>query len=245
VVADFSQIELRVCAILAEDETMQQAYRYGIDLHRLTAANAAGCALEEVSDEQRQAAKAINFGLIYGMSAPTLVVYSWTSYRVRMTLEQAEIFRQSFFENYRGIARWHQSVKRRGEWDQTVRTQTGLLRDMSQEINGWRFTNACNTPVQGSAAEVLLASLARLPKALHGLETRLVNHVHDEILIECRPEEVNRAKLALVESMTEGFLELFPAHADMTRDLVEAKSGSNWHAAKQGRGDSFKSSYSS
>lgn len=236
VVADFSQIELRVCAILAEDETMQQAYREGIDLHRLTAAHAAGCALEEVSDEQRQAAKAINFGLIYGMSAPTLVVYSWTSYRVRITLEQAEIFRQSFFDNYRGIARWHQSVKRRGEWDQTVRTQTGLLRDMSQETNGWRFTNACNTPVQGSAAEVLLASLARLPKALQGLEARLVNHVHDEILIECRSEEVDQTKLALMEAMTKGFLEVFPAHADMTRDLVESKSGSNWFVAKQCEG---------
>ena len=100
VVADFSQIELRVCAILAEDDTMQQAYREGVDLHRLTAAHAAGCQLDQVTDEQRQAAKAINFGLIYGMSAPTLVDYAWTSYHVRMELEQAQIFLQCFFDHY-------------------------------------------------------------------------------------------------------------------------------------------------
>lgn len=113
-VADFSQIELRVCAIVAEDETMQRAYREGVDLNRLTAATAAGITIEEVTSEQRQAAKAINFGLIYGMSAATLVSYFWASYRVRMTLDQAERFRRAFFDLYRGIARWHQAVKRRG-----------------------------------------------------------------------------------------------------------------------------------
>jgi DNA polymerase-1 len=232
VVADFSQIELRVCAILAEDETMKQAYREGIDLHRLTAANAAGCDLAQVSDQQRQEAKAINFGLIYGMSAPTLVNYAWTSYRVRMELDEAERFRRSFFDHYRGIARWHESVKRSGGFDTTVRTNSGLIRDMGQESFGWKFTNACNTPVQGSAAEVLLASLARLPKALSGLDAQIVNHVHDEILIECHPEDIHQAKQALVEAMTAGFLQVFPEHRDMTKDLVEAKSGSNWHSAK-------------
>jgi DNA polymerase-1 len=106
---------------------------------------------------------------------------------------------------------------------------------MSQEAYGWKFTNACNTPVQGSAAEALLASLARLPSALNGLDARIVNHVHDEILIECLPDEIEHAKDALVKAMTAGFLDIFPDHLDMTRDLVEAKSGSNWYSAKQGK----------
>jgi DNA polymerase-1 len=234
VVADFSQIELRVCAIVAEDETMQRAYRDGVDLHRLTAATAAGISIEEVTSEQRQAAKAINFGLIYGMSAATLVSYSWTSYRVRMTLDQAERFRRAFFELYRGIARWHQSVKRGGRLSTSVRTRGGLLRDMGQETSGWKFTNACNTPVQGSAAEVLLASLARLSAELQRYDAGIVNHVHDEILLECLPEDVDVIKQILVSTMTEGFLDIFPDYPEMTRDLVEAHAGPNWYAAKSG-----------
>jgi DNA polymerase-1 len=234
VVADFSQIELRVCAIVAEDETMQRAYREGVDLHRLTAATAAGITIEEVTSEQRQAAKAINFGLIYGMSAATLVAYSWASYRVRMTLDQAERFRRAFFDLYRGIARWHQSVKRGGRLSASVRTRTGLLRDMGQEASGWKFTNACNTPIQGSAAEVLLASLTRLSAELQSYDARIVNHVHDEILLECLPEDVDAMKQTLVSTMTQGFLEIFPDYPEMTRDLVEAHAGPNWYAAKNG-----------
>lgn len=234
VVADFSQIELRVCAIMAEDETMQQAYREGIDLHRLTAATAAGIPLEQVTDAQRQAAKAINFGLIYGMSAATLVTYAWTSYRTRMTREEAEAFRRAFFNLYRGVARWHQDVKRRGRLAATVTTRIGLRRDMAQELGGWKFTNACNTPVQGSAAEVLLASLVCLKESLQGWDARIVHHVHDEIVVECRPHQVSDIQSLLTASMIKGFLEVFPEHPEMTRNLVEAKAGSDWSSAKQG-----------
>ena len=231
VVADYSQVELRIAALLAQDGAMLQAYRDGVDLHRLTASITSGVPLADVSKEQRQAAKAINFGLIYGMQPPGLRAYAKSTYGVDMSPEAARQAHAAFFQHYQGIHRWHLNTKARGTHDKTVRTVGGLIRDMGRESGGWKLTNALNTPVQGSGAEVLLLALAKLPAALSGLDCRVVHHVHDEILIECAETEVEQAKAALQHAMTSAFDELFPGNG-ISADLVEAHDGRTWEDAK-------------
>ena len=231
VVADYSQIELRIAALIAGDQAMLQAYRDGLDLHRLTASITSGVPLADVTKDQRQAAKAINFGLIYGMQPAGLRAYAKATYNVAMTPEAARQAHAAFFQHYQGIHRWHLNTKARGIYDKTVRTVGGLIRDMGRESNGWKLTNALNTPVQGSAAEVLLLALAKLPAALSGLDCRVVHHVHDEIILECAETEVDQAKAALQQAMTSAFDDLFPGNG-MAADLVEAHDGRTWEDAK-------------
>ena len=233
IVADYSQIELRIAALMAGDQTMLQAYRDGVDLHKLTASIIAGIPLDDVTKAQRQAAKAINFGLIYGMQPPSLRLYAKANYGVEMTEQDAQEAHRTFFAHYQGIHRWHAVTKARGTYDKTVRTAAGLVRDMGQEPGGWKLTNALNTPVQGSGAEVLLRALAKLPTALNGLDCRVIHHVHDEIILECAETDIEAGKAALQAAMTAAFEELFPG-SGMTAsgDLVEAHDGWTWEDAK-------------
>jgi len=224
VVADYSQVELRIAALMAPDKVMLEAYELGQDLHKKTAAAVAGIAMEEVTKVQRQMAKAVNFGLIYGMGANGLAAYASSSYGVTMTPEQATAARDTFFRTYPGIRLWHVRTQARGRVDTAVRTQSGLIRDFSRE-KGFLLTEALNTPVQGSGAECLLRSLALLPKHLAGLDAKLIHHVHDEVILEVAERDVDAARHALTAAMTEGFLTVFPgAHV---RDLVEAHDGKN------------------
>ncbi len=229
IVADYSQVELRIAAILADDPVMLACYQRGDDLHKRTAAALAGIPESEVTKAQRQLAKAVNFGLVYGMGAKTLAAYAKASYGVAMELGDAEKAHATYFKTYPGIRLWHSKTKAKGFSSPQVRTQGGLLRDFSVE-NGFQLTSALNTPVQGSGAECLVEALLRLPAALRGLDARLVHHVHDEIVLECSHQDTEKAKAALTESMIGGFLALFPDHP--MPGLVEAHSGPDWHSAK-------------
>ena len=230
IVADYSQVELRIAALLAPDTVMLDAYQHGADLHKRTAAAVSGIPESEVTKAQRQLAKACNFGLIYGMGAQGLAAYASASYGVDMPLKAAEKARSAFFSAYPGIALWHSRTRLKSATDQTVRTRGGLLRDLGKEQYGWKLTEGLNTPVQGTGAECLLESLIALPAALAGLDAQLIHHVHDEILIECAEGDAESAKRALTESMERGFNALFP-EAKMA-GLVEAHSGPDWHSAK-------------
>ena len=230
VVADYSQVELRIAALLAPDKIMLDAYQQGADLHKRTASAVSGIPESEVTKAQRQLAKACNFGLIYGMGANGLSAYASSSYNVNMPLKAAEKARSAFFVAYPGIALWHSKTRLQSAQNQTVRTRGGLLRDLGNEQFGWKLTEALNTPVQGSGAECLLESLIALPGALAGLDARVIHHVHDEIILECAESDADKAKLALTSAMQKGFDVLFP-EAGMP-GLVDAHSGSNWHSAK-------------
>lgn len=232
VVADYSQIELRIAALLAPDAVMLNAYQVGADIHKLTAAAISGKSLDQVTKQDRQMAKAVNFGLIYGMGATTLAQYASTSYGVSMTLSDAQAARTTFFTTYPGIARWHSVTQARLYRDTVVSTQGGLRRDLRHGGRDARLTEALNTPDQGSGAECLIEALNALPSALRGLDARLVLHVHDEIVLEVAAADVDRAKVALVKAMEYGFNVLFPNAA--MPGLVEAHAGPNWHDAKGG-----------
>jgi DNA polymerase-1 len=209
--ADFSQIELRIAAALAKDRRMLQAFREGTDLHRLTASLILSKSLDQVGKEERQMAKALNFGLLYGMGAAGLKTYAATQYGVSLSLERAREYRQKFFRTYPGLAKWHRDTNRtlreaksRGEGGVVVETLAGRKRWVYADA----LTAALNTPVQGTGADGLKAAVAVLYKRLfeRGLwgEVRIVLLVHDEIVVEAPEPLAIVATHLLTEAMREG-----------------------------------------
>jgi DNA polymerase I-like protein with 3'-5' exonuclease and polymerase domains len=223
IVADYSQIELRIAAQVAPDDRMLQAYRDGEDLHRLTAALVNDVPLEQVTKAQRQAAKAVNFGLIYGMGAKGLKDYAKSSYGVELTLDEATRFRTKYFEAYAGLARWHRQLdaKLRGG-SVYARTLSGRRRFLQAKDR--KLTTMANTPVQGLGADILKVALALTHDRLRGLDAYLVNTVHDEIVVEAREDIADQVKDLVVTAMVEAgerFLTAVPV-------LVEAGICSDW-----------------
>jgi len=194
--ADYSQIELRIAAKVSGDADMLASYQKGADLHTLTAQKVLG--IQSVTKEQRQLAKALNFGLLYGMGAKGFRVYARTQYGVNLTEEEAAGCRTAFFRTYRGLAKWHRSMPKLA---MDSRTLVGRRRKHVE-----RFTEKLNVPVQGSGADGLKRALALLwerrgecPGALPVLV------VHDEIVVEAPADQADTAAAWLRQAMLDGF----------------------------------------
>jgi DNA polymerase-1 len=221
VVADYSQIELRVAAELSGDRRMIEAYQNDEDLHRLTAALIAEKSLDQVEKSERQAAKAVNFGLIYAMGAKGLAEYAYNNYGVQMSLKQAETFRKRYFEAYQGIARWHNAIRKK--LPREMRTMGvacsphsgGRLRRWQEEP---KLTELLNTPVQGTSADITKAALARLPFALRETGAKLIATVHDEILLEApegTAEQATQVLQQVMEQAGQQYLRKVPVKAEV------------------------------
>lgn len=220
--ADFSQIEMRVAGELSGDKVIRQSYTDGIDLHKAIVADLTKKPIDKITKEERQLGKAINFGLLFGMGAKKLKTYAQISYGVTMSDEQADKAYRMFHRKYAGYSAW--CTQRRLTSDKTYVTQTvgGKVRKLA---DGELFTCSVNTPVQGSAAEVAMLALCIASKKLRG-KGHLVNMVHDEIIIETRPENREFCKDVLKGAMEKAYNYFFP---DATlRDLVEVKHGTRW-----------------
>jgi DNA polymerase-1 len=199
VIADYSQIELRIAAKISGDTEMLAAYTEGRDLHTLTAQNLTG--RKDVSKDDRMLAKAVNFGLLYGMGAKGLQVYALKSYGVEMSSEEAGRYRRCFFETYPDLKRWHEQERRawlRGHTE--TLTLTGRHR-----MNVQKLTDRLNAPVQGAAADGLKLALALLwerrgecPGAMPVLVC------HDEVVVECDAERAADTEAWLKKAMIEG-----------------------------------------
>ncbi len=198
VIADFSQIELRIASEYVGEEKMIHAFRQGKDLHRYTASVFLGKSEEDITKEERQLAKAVNFGLIYGISAKGLVEYAKT-YGIDLTLESAQKIRDSFFEYYTSFRAWHERVKRELKDYKESRGHTLLGRPYIAHT----FPDAVNYPIQGTGADLLKLSVLMFDAELRreGLEAKVVNLVHDEILVECKEEHAERIKELLKRAM--------------------------------------------
>ena len=218
VLADYSQIELRVAAEISGDARMREAYRSGEDLHRVTASLVTGKAPEDVTKGERQLAKAINFGLIYAMGARGLQRYAQSTFGAAMTGGEAEHFRSRFFDAYSGIAAWHRKEAENPSAE--VRTLSGRLRRIPP---GEGLPGRLNTPVQGTAADILKEALGRLPAALSGTEARIVASVHDEILLEV-PEEHATAAAEILSRTMEDAGARFLASVPVMAEAVVAES---------------------
>jgi DNA polymerase-1 len=228
--ADFSQIELRVAALLSGDWNMLDAYRSGIDLHRKTAAAIAGCAVDAVTPQQRNGAKPVNFGNLYGQAAKGLAKQAKLDYGVDMTTSDASQALLKFQMAYPQLEHWKRQQVAKAMQYRQVQTKLGLVRDFDAQHQGYLKGEAQNCPVQGSAAEVLLASLVRLPDALKGTDATLYHTVHDEIELACSPDCADQAAAGLQDAMVQGFIDVFPEGAALTNGLVDVHTGSSWAA---------------
>jgi DNA polymerase I len=177
--ADYAQIELRLAAIMAPDRTMLDRFLADEDIHILTAATMLNLSPDQVTKEHRQLAKALNFGLLYGMGAPRLQSHAWKDYHVALTEAEAAQRRQQWMRLYKGIERWHRRTGQHKQLD----TRTLLRR---RRLGITRFTEMLNTPVQGSGADGLKLAMVRVFDDRHRYpDVQLVNVVHDELLFEC------------------------------------------------------------
>jgi DNA polymerase-1 len=199
---DYSQIELRIAAKVADDRAMLGAYRRGDDLHALTARLVLG--KEDVSKADRQLAKAVNFGLVYGMGAPAFRVYARAKFGVALTEAEAVGYRNKFFAAYPGLRRWHDAAKATGGRPIEVRTLGGR-----RVLNVIQFAEKLNLGVQGTGADGLKASLALLWERRHQCPgALLVLAVHDEIVVECDRAQADAAAAWLKKAMLDGMAPL-------------------------------------
>lgn len=213
VIADYSQIELRVVAEISKDERMIKAYENGEDLHRLTAALINGKHISQVTKEERQSAKAMNFGLVFAMGAKGLQIYAKETYDVDMTLEEAEKFRNRFFNAYKGVALWHKRLK--NSPPAQSRTIAGRKHAYGE---GAGLSGLCNTPVQGSAADIVKNALGMLVDELSNTDTKIVAVVHDEIVLETEDKHAAEVARILKETMEKAgaqYLRLVPVLAEV------------------------------
>lgn len=214
VIADLSQIELRVMCRLSGDARMTEAYRAGADLHLLTASLLTGLPVERVSRQQRQLAKAVNFGLIYSMSAAGLRAYAAASFGVRLSRAEAESFHRRFFEAYPGVAAYHrrQDVEAREAGE--VRTLLGRSRRWSGGIG---LPALVNTPAQGTGADLLKRAMGELRPFLAAAGAALVASVHDELVVECPAEAAEAVRAEVCAALRRAGRELLdpvPVEAD-------------------------------
>ncbi len=197
IIADYSQIELRIAAEYVNDETMINAFQEGKDLHRFTASLLTGKNYETITKEERQLAKAINFGLIYGISPRSLMEYARNNYEIEITYEQAQEFHRKFFEVYQKFKEWHERVKKNLKEHNRITVVTLLGR----RIKARRFTDAVNYPIQGTGSDLLKMAVAMFGKLKKDLKADVVNLVHDEIIVETDEKTAFDAKNILAKSM--------------------------------------------
>ena len=229
VLADYSQIELRVGAIVAEEQTLLEVFQQGKDIHAITAAKLLNKKPEEVTKQERQLAKPVNFGLLYGQSAKGLKNKAFNEYEVDMSEEEANSYRSSWFKAYPGIASWHTKTAMKSHRSMSVRTPAGREINFSaskEKEDHYTKHKAFNYPIQGGAAEVMLAALGKLPSLLSGLDAKPIAVIHDELIIESSLSDAPDVQRVLEEAMTQGMLEIFPEAS--TLGLVEAKIVSSW-----------------
>jgi DNA polymerase-1 len=232
VVADFSQVEIRVAGEVSGDPVIRKAFRDGIDLHKSIVADISNKKIEDVTKEERQLGKALNFGLLFGMGPKKLQVYAKASYRVDMSQTQAEKAHTVYHAKYRHYSSWCNLQRVKCKTIGFVRTPSGKMRKLLEEEV---YTKAINTPVQGGAAEVSFAALIALQDMRNhfGFNTkdiRIINTVHDEIVVECKDNLVDVTLKIVNLSMNKGMLTIFP-EACVT-GLAEAKVGDSWAEAK-------------
>ena len=223
VVADYSQIELRVLAEITGDERMIDAYKKGEDLHTLTARIITK--KDSVSPEERRLAKAINFGMVFGIGDAGLSEYAKSTYHVDMTTEEAKKFKERFFEAYQGVQAWQKEQdKIRFNPDlYEVRTLSGRRRRWHERPSS---SALYNTPIQGTAADITKKALVLLNERLDS-DIHLVGCVHDEICLESSKLRAEEASSLLVSSMEEAgayFLKKVPVKAE-PKGLMDTWAG--------------------
>src|SRR5690554_6757386 len=224
--ADYSQIELRIMAHLAQDEGLLDAFRQGLDVHRATAAEVFGVSLEEVTADQRRSAKAINFGLIYGMSAFGLAK------QIGVDRKQSQDYIDRYFARYPGVLRYMENTRVQAADKGYVETLFGRrlylpeIHSKNQAMRKGAERTAINAPMQGTAADIIKRAMIEVDAWLQdsGLDARVVMQVHDELVLEVREDLIDQVSTGLQQRMSAA------ASLDVPL-LVETGVGNNWDEA--------------
>ena len=225
--ADYSQIELRVLAHISQDEHMIEAFRAGQDIHAATAAKVYHVPLEEVTPQMRSSCKAVNFGIVYGISDFSL------AQDIGVTRKEAGEFIRTYLATYPGVAKYMEDIKASARENGYVTTLFGRRRALPElqsrnfNIRSFGERVAMNTPIQGTAADIIKIAMVRVRDRLRreGLESRLILQVHDELILEAPKSEQEEAMRLLKEEMEAAF--------QMDAPLVaEAKAGHSWYETK-------------
>ncbi len=225
--ADYSQIELRVLAHISGDETLINAYKNGEDIHRLTASQVFNVPFDEVTDYQRSNAKAVNFGIVYGISSFSL------SQDLYITKKEADKYIKGYFEKYPKVKQYLDNIVEEAKEKGYVTTIFNRRRNVP-EINSTNFVKrgfgeriAMNMPIQGTSADIIKMAMNNVSKRLKDekLQSRLILQIHDELLVETKKDEVEKVKELLKEEM-ENVAKL---KVDL---LVDMSVGNNWFETK-------------
>jgi DNA polymerase I len=217
--ADYSQIELRIATHLSQDPVMLKAYELGEDLHTLSASKLLGIPKEQVTKEQRYQAKSFNFGFLYSMGAESFKDYAKINFGLDITLGKAEVFKQRFFDTYKGLRDWHKRLERK-DYSTTL---GGRVRKYENLMMGELY----NTPVQGTGADILKVALFNIFKTLLCNDLRpvkIITIVHDEIVLECKETDSERISGELKNCMMEAWYQFI---ADVKID-VDITIGKSW-----------------
>jgi DNA polymerase-1 len=223
---DYSQIELRIVADMAKDEAMLKAFRAGEDIHATTAAAIYGIELDKVTNDMRRHAKAINFGLIYGMSAFGL------TRTTDLTLAESEDFVKAYFVKFPGVKSYLDGIRRQAAEIGYVETLLGRRRyfpalqaKVNVQLKNREEREAINAPIQGTAADIMKLAMLKIPAALKkaGLKGKMLLQVHDELVLECPKDEVQKTAKVVQETMSNAFAMSIPLE-------TEAKAGVSWGA---------------
>jgi DNA polymerase-1 len=225
--ADYSQIELRLMAHFSGDPALVQAFVNGEDIHARTASEIFEVPPEWVTPELRSRAKAVNFGLIYGISGFGL------SRNTGVSRKEAAAFIEKYFEKYPGVKRFMDEAVSEGMRKGYAETLMGRRRYLPElqsaraAVREFGKRAAMNTPIQGTAADIMKLAMVRVDEALRkeGLRSRLILQVHDELLLECPPEEAEQAARLLRTAMEEVISLKVPL-------VAEVHQGKNWYEAK-------------
>jgi DNA polymerase-1 len=200
VIADYSQIELRILAHVTEDKGFIDAFNSGADLHRVTAAQVFNTPLEEVTKEQRDFAKRLNFGVVYGIGAQRF------SMMTGIPLTEAESILARYFQTYRGLDTWLREAARKAVRERTARTMSGRLARFNFDAEDRQAAslaqrNGKNMPIQGASADILKRALRLLHDKLKETTARVVNIVHDEVVVECEAAQGTEIARVVEEAM--------------------------------------------
>ena len=221
--ADYSQIELRVIAALAEDEAMISAFKNGEDIHKATAAKVFEVPPEEVSREQRSNAKTVNFGIVYGVSAFGL------SQQTDMSRKEAKAAIDGYFRTYPGIKEYMDkqvSIARDKGYVETITGRRRYLKDIESRnavVRGHSERNAVNAPIQGSAADIIKLAMIELDRSMRHakMKSKMLLQVHDELVFDARLDELDALKAMVIEKMESAVALSVPM-------VAEVGTGNNW-----------------
>ncbi len=232
---DYSQVELRIAAHMAQDKAMLEAFRKGQDIHATTAAAVFDVPLDSIDSTQRRHAKAINFGLIYGMSPFGL------TRTTDLTLAEAEDFVAAYFRKFPGVKQYLDGIRESAARQGYVETMLGrrryfpgLVNAQNQQIRNREEREAINAPIQGTAADIMKIAMLRVAEALQkaGLSSRMLLQVHDELVLECSTDELEPTVEVVRTAMESAFSLDIPLQ-------TEARVGPDWgsmHPIAQGVG---------